>query len=120
MCPSLQEVSRLFNLYTHHLRHGNGKLSKFWMSYVDMVQVLLGLIRGSWEGNWELHRSSIREIVPWCFAYDNLNYARYLSAYLSEMLLLPEEHPDAFNYLRSGGFSLQIGELRQSFRENTC
>ena len=108
--PSFEEVSRLFGSYMHYLRHGNGKLSKFWMSYVDMVETLIGLLRGSREGDWELHLSSISEIVPWCFAYDNLNYARYLSAYLHEMSHLPEEHPDILEYLRSGGFSVQMNE----------
>ena len=97
--PSFEEVSRLFGSYMHYLRHGNGKVSKFWMSYVDVVETLLGLLRGSREGDWELHLSSISEIVPWCFAYDNLNYAR-----------LPEEHPDIFEYLRCGGCSVQMNE----------
>ena len=108
--PSFEEISQLFRSYMHYLRHGNGKLSKFWMSYVDMVETLLGLLRGSREGDWELHLSSISEIVPWCFAYDNLNYARYLSAYLHEMSHLPEKHPDILEYLRTGGFSVQMNE----------
>ena len=45
-------------------------------------------------------------MIPWCFAHDNLNYARYLL----EMSHLDKEHPEAFKYLRSGGFSGQIGE----------
>ena len=49
-------------------------------------------------------------MIPWCFAHDNLNYARYLSAYVSEMSHLEEEQPEAFKYLKSGGFSVQIGE----------
>ena len=108
--PSLGELSQLFCSYMHHIRQGMGKLLQFWMSYVDMVETLLGLLRASQEGDWELHLSSISEIVPWCFAYDNLNYARYLSAYLHEMSHLPEEHPDTLEYLRSGGFSVQMIE----------
>lgn len=107
--PSFKEVSQLYFSYMHHLRQNNGKLSKFWMSYVDMVETLLDLLRATREGDWELHLASIREIVPWCFAYDNINYARYLSAYLHEMSHLPEEHPDTLEYLKSGGFSVQVG-----------
>jgi len=121
--PSFEEVSQLFCLYTSYLRHDNGKLSKFWMSYVDMVEILLGLLRGSREGDWDLHLSYISEIVPWCFAYDNLNCARYLSAYLHEMSHLLAEHPDTLEYLRSGGFSVQIGEDNPSGRipvDQTC
>ena len=49
-------------------------------------------------------------MIPWCFAHDNFNYARYLSAYVSEMSHLEDEHPEAFKYLKSGGFSVLIGE----------
>ena len=80
------------------------------MSYLDIVEILLNLLRASREGDWELHLSAIKEMIPWCFAHDNLNYARYLSAYVSEMSHLEEEQPEAFKYLKSGGFSVQIGE----------
>ena len=82
---SATEVFQLFEKYMDCLRHENGKLSEFWMSYIDMVEILLGLLRATREGNWELHLSCTRQMLPWCFAYDNLNYARYLSAYVSEM-----------------------------------
>ena len=93
------------------------------MSYVDMIEVLLRLIRATREGNWSMRLSSLREIVPWCFAYDNINYARYLSAYLSEMSHLPEEHPDAFKYLSSGGLSVQLSNSNPFGRvpvDQTC
>ena len=43
--PSFEEVSQLFCSDMHYLRHGKGKLSKFWMSNVDMVETLLSLLR---------------------------------------------------------------------------
>ena len=100
---------KLFDKYMEFLRHENGKLSKFWLSYVDMVEIL--------------HVSAIRSMIPWCFAYDNVNYARYISSYLSEMSLLGEEHPDVLAYLRSGGFSVQIGATNTFGRipvDQTC
>ena len=108
--PLFEEVSKLFPLYSYHLSHSNRKLLKFWMSYVDMTEVLLGLIRATREGNWSMHLSSLRGVVLWCFTYANINYARYLSAYLSEMSHLPEEHPDAFKYVSLGEFSVQLSD----------
>ena len=99
-----------YDKYLDHLHNSNGKLSNFWMSYLDIVEILLNLLRASREGHSELHLSAIRKMIPWCFAHNNLNYAHYLSAYVSEMSHLEEEHPEAFKYLRSGGFSVQIGE----------
>ena len=111
-----QEVSHLFPSYPHHLRHSNGK---FWMSYVDMIEVLLGLIRATREGNWSMQLSSLRGIVQWCLAYDNINYVRYLS----EMSHLPEGHPDAFKYVSSGGLSVQLSNSNPFERvpvDQTC
>ena len=80
------------------------------MSYIDMVEILLKFFESIQRGDWELHLSAIRKMIPWCFACDNLNYARYLLAYVSKMSHLEEEHPEAFKYLKSGGCSVQIGE----------
>ena len=120
--PSVDFV-KMFDKYIEFLRHENGKLSKFWLSYLDMVEILLRLLRALREGNWELHVLAIRSMIPWCFAYDNVNYARYLSSYLSEMSHLGEEHPDVLAYLRSGGFSVQIGTMNTFGRipvDQTC
>ena len=104
------ELIVLYDKFLDYLRNSNGKLSSFWMSYLDIVEILLNLLRASREGDWELHLTAIRKMIPWCFAHDNLNYVRYLYAYVSEMSHLEEEHPEAFKYLKSEGLSVQIGE----------
>ena len=78
------------------------------MSYIDMVEVVLNLVRASHEGNWALHMASIQSIIPWTFAYDNLNYARSLTAYYSEMSHIEHEKPDLYMFLCEGGFSAQL------------
>ena len=107
---SFAEVAKLFERYMSFLRCENGKLSEFWVSYLDLVDILLAMKRASREGDWDLHLSSIRKLIPWYFAYDNINYARYLSSYLSEMSHLEDEHPHVFTHLMSGGFAVQLGE----------
>ena len=57
----------------------------YWSSYIDMVQSLLLFLRATREGDWKLHLASLRQTLPWFCAYDIVNYARYLSAYISEM-----------------------------------
>ena len=86
-----------------------GPLAQFWMSYIDMVETLLHLIRSSREGNWLLHLYAIRSVLPWCFAYDRINYSRYLSVYYAEMTRLSIDHPEVYVQLESGGFSVQLG-----------
>ena len=104
-------VANLFDEHQEFLKKENGDLSALWMSYIDMVGVMLDILRASREGNWQLHLASIKTMIPWCFAYDKVNYARYLSAYYQEMVLLPETQPEVHEYMTSGGFCVQMGQL---------
>ena len=102
-------IMELFGVYIEFLRGGNGNLSTFWLSYMDMVEILLGLIRASREGDWMLHLASLRAMIPWCFAYDRLNYARYLPYNYAQMYQLPTTNPDVHAEFMQGGFSVQLG-----------
>ncbi len=107
--PLLDELMSMWSDFLEYLRHNNGELSEYWMSYIDMVEdVVLGLVRASREGDWDLHLNAIRAMIPWCFAYDKVNYARYLSVYLAQMTTLPENNPDVFRAFKQGQFSVQM------------
>ena len=73
-----------------------------------VTEILLELISPSREGNWQLHLFAIRKMIPWCFAYDRLNYARYLPAYYAQMTNLPTEHPKTHLQFENGDFSVQL------------
>ena len=64
-------------------------LQKFWMSFLEMVELLLNTVYAIRAGYWELLLECIRNILPYTFAYDNINHARYLSAMLGDTLQLP-------------------------------
>jgi hypothetical protein len=85
MHADFNELFTLFDQFLEILRTERGDLTSFWMSYVDMVALLLELIRSSRERNWTMHLASIRSLIPWCFAYDHLNYAKYVPVYYSDM-----------------------------------
>ncbi|XP_041948124.1 uncharacterized protein LOC121709114 [Alosa sapidissima] len=107
--PLSAELITLWTYFLEHLRHNNGELSGFWMSYIDMVEdVVLGLLRASREGDWELHLHAIRTMIPWCFAYDKMNYARYLSPYFAQMTNLQEKYPSVYEAFKAGQFSVQL------------
>ena len=82
----------------------SNKTFQFWSTYISMVEDLLLFLRGTREANWSLHLSSVRSILPWFFAYDGINYARYLSAYWLEMSCLEDTHPDINHQLQSSDF----------------
>ena len=84
-------------------------MSAFWMSYVDLTSLMLDFIRASREKDWTFHLISISNLIPWCFAYNRSNYAKYLPRYLLQMINLQTTHPDVHEYLADGNFSTQIG-----------
>ena len=106
---SLLQVYQLWSHYLEHLRHENSKLCAFWMSYIHLVgDVLLGLICASREGNLLLHLYAVHHMIPWCFAYDKFNYARYLLGYYTQMAYLPVEHPGVHRNFMEGRLSMQL------------
>ena len=104
MLADFIDMLDLFKLYSEE---DNGPLRRFWRSYLEMVSLLLTFIRATREGNWPLHLECIREMLPWYFAYDHVNYARYLPLYLIHMIQLPETHPEAQIMLENGEFGVQ-------------
>ena len=48
----------------------------FWNEYIAVVELLLTFIRATRESNWTLHLHTVRQMMPWYFAYDRTNYAR--------------------------------------------
>ena len=58
------DVHRLWEAFLNHLQSSNGEQSKFWLSYVAIVDNLLALMRASREGNWLLHPHAIQAMIP--------------------------------------------------------
>ena len=80
------------------------------MSYIHLVgDVLLGLICASREGNLLLHLYAVHHMIPWCFAYEKFNYARYLRTNGE-----PEEHPNVHRNFKEGNFSMKLAVLEDS------
>ena len=73
---SVSLVISRFLQFLELLRTKRGPLAAFWVSFLDMVNILLDLIRASREGDWLLHLSAVKRMIPWCFAYDKQNYSR--------------------------------------------
>ena len=73
-----------------------GDLCKFWLFFLDMVNVLLFTLYATRSGNWDFLLECVREITIYAFAYDNYNYARYLPAFLGEMVALETTHPEVY------------------------
>ncbi|XP_065197855.1 uncharacterized protein LOC135829379 [Sycon ciliatum] len=103
------EAVELHKQYTEYCRKqaASSEMFNFWSSYIAMVSLLLRFLRASRMADWKLHLQCVLKMLPWCFAYDRQNYARYMSYYWLQMTQLPTTHPEADRFLQEGGFSVQ-------------
>ena len=51
-CQAFVSLVEFHSQYLDILRSANGDLSAYWMSYIDMVDILLAILRASREGDW--------------------------------------------------------------------
>ena len=93
----IEEKERLLN-------EGKDKsqLFRFWAEYLEMVDILLAFIRAERTGDWELHKASLAEMIPYFFAFDRQNYSRYASIYLAQMDALPSVAPEIEEHFQAG------------------
>ena len=68
-------------------------------SFLEMVEILFGFNPPVRTGQWQAHPASPKKMLPWFFAYEHQNYARYVSLYIGEMSQLPETHPEIYKEL---------------------
>ena len=88
----------------------SGSLRQFWLSYIEMVKLLLSIIYSVRAGCWHLLLECIREMLSYIFAYDHVNYSIYLSVMLGDTLALPSEYPEIYEVFLEGKFAVQLSE----------
>ena len=94
----------LFQEYRGAIETDN-PLTAFWTVYLNMADITLGLLRAAREEDWQLRLA----MIPWCFVYDKVNYARFVSYYYATISRLPIDHPEVHQQFMQGGFSVQLG-----------
>ena len=87
---------------------GKSNLAKFWFSFLEMCELLLNIIYATRSGNWSLYLASLRQALPWFFAYDRTNYLRYLTAYFRDLVNVEKDFPPIYSEFIIGNFSVQL------------
>ena len=75
-----------------------------WNLVLDMELAIFALIRSFREGNFELYRYALYEMIPYFFANNNVNYVRWIPINLLDMMVLEEQHPDVASEFHKGNF----------------
>ena len=63
----------------------NSPVFQFWDMFLEAVQLLLWNIRAEREGNWALHMHTQVTMLPYMFAANRFNYARWMLTYILDM-----------------------------------
>ena len=79
-----------------------------WIRQTCRLDILLGLLRPDIEGDWPLHLSCIRSMIPWWLSLDKINYASYLPIYYAQMSRLHETSSVLHDHFLNGGFFVQL------------
>eukprot|EP00794_Sanderia_malayensis_P012433 gene12433-13718_t len=103
--PIFQNICSKYNQFVAESL-SKSKTFGFWIMYIKMSGVLLQFIRATRVVDWDLHLSTFRAMLPWFFACDRINYARYGSAYWLEMIAVETAHPGILHDL-STNFAVQ-------------
>ena len=99
---NLQDIFDLNEEFEGTLRDVSisGPTAVFWLSLLEMLNILFAFLRSIKKGNWELQLEATHDMLPWFFAYDRPNYSRYLTYYWVQMMKLPQVHPQIYEEFR--------------------
>lgn len=66
-------------------------LAEYWISFMEMVEILTQNIHALRTSNWNEYKSSLKLMLPWMQIYDNDKYGRHLPDFIAVLDSLPEE-----------------------------
>lgn len=87
---------------------------RFWSITLKLEMLLLQFVRSIRSTDFSLYKESMNKLLPWFFAMDHTNYARWLSIHLYDMLDLPRTNPTVNQYFDAGRFVITKTKRRFS------
>ena len=80
---------------------------QYWKTVLALELSTLIYVRSLREANFSMYLDALTELVPWFFALDHTNYARWIPVHLRGMAELANKHPDVFTEFSNGHFTVQ-------------
>lgn len=68
---------------------------------------LLIFVRSQRQSSFSMYLDALTELVPWFFALDHTNYARWIPVHLRDMSELSARDPDIAREFNAGNFTIQ-------------
>ena len=77
---------------------------KYWTLVLHFQITILQMIYSLRAGKFVRYVESLSKLMPWLFALDHTNYARWLSVHIRDMVQLESIHPEIYHEFYSGSF----------------
>ena len=94
-------------LEKHTSRIAEFPMGQLWLQYMSMVELLLQFLRAERTGDFNLHLSSLRKMLPYLAAAGHSHYTKSAHVYLTDMLNLEKTHPVVYHQFLSGKFVIR-------------
>lgn len=108
---SLQKVMNIIeNKYSETENLNN--TAKLWIQYLKQVEILQDFLRSERTGNWDLHISSMKNMLPYFHAAGHLHYAKCTRFYIQQLEELAEkmDQTEFENFTKNGFFTIRRTE----------
>ena len=77
---------------------------QYWSMALNLGLLVLNLAGSIRSGDFQQYMKSIRDLIPWSFAMNHINYSRSLSIHLRNMTLPSTLHPSVYTHFCKGRF----------------
>ena len=78
------------------------RTAKLWLQYLEMVSILQAFIKSERTGDWIMHLTVLRKMLPYLAAAGHNHYTKSLHLYLQTMDQLQIRHPNVYQYFQNG------------------
>ena len=107
----IMQVSQSYEHYRNSVRNGKlGKTATFWLTYLDLVRMQHVIHTSIQENDFEKRVLGWKYFLPFYFALNYSNYARYGSYYVQVLESIEQMYPGLKDMLKCKGLSVQAQE----------
>ena len=105
------QLSEKYEKYKEDCRKGKlGETAKFWLTYLDLMHFQNMIRLAVQENNIDMLIDSWKYFLPWYFALNKTNYARYGSYYYNNLVNMEQLYPGLKHLRKDSGISVQAQE----------
>jgi hypothetical protein len=79
-------------------------LFQYWSLTLKLQLIIFMFLRAQRDGNFILYVESLYKLVPWFFALDQTNYARWLPVHIRDLATLSQVLPEVHSEFQAGNF----------------